>query len=192
MLKKSPENSDGQTDGRTDGHCHSIIRPFFKRAYKNKSLKIWFQMINFVSTSCAFLWNCTGMEANNLDSALVQVMAWWYQAPSHYLRQCCYRSMSPNGVTKPQWLNCSYTGQWSEYPYPELILWTETLAWINDYSHVLLWDVINYQWPELKDCLAKLPMRSGYKRVWYPIVLCRCNYLSAPHHSMQGPVLLTL
>ena len=38
MLKKSPENSDGRTDGtdgRTDGHCHSIIRPFFKRAYKN-------------------------------------------------------------------------------------------------------------------------------------------------------------
>ena len=30
MLEKSPENSDG----RTDGHCHSIIRPFFKRAYK--------------------------------------------------------------------------------------------------------------------------------------------------------------
>ena len=25
----------GRTDGRTDGHCHSIIRPFFKRAYKN-------------------------------------------------------------------------------------------------------------------------------------------------------------
>ena len=21
--------------GRTDGHCHGIIRPFFKRAYKN-------------------------------------------------------------------------------------------------------------------------------------------------------------
>ena len=27
----------GRTDGRTDGHCHSIIRPFFKRAYKNKT-----------------------------------------------------------------------------------------------------------------------------------------------------------
>ena len=37
MLKKSPENSDGRTDGQTDGHCHSIIRPFFKRAYKNRT-----------------------------------------------------------------------------------------------------------------------------------------------------------
>ena len=26
--------TDGRTDGQTDGHCHSIIRPFFKRAYK--------------------------------------------------------------------------------------------------------------------------------------------------------------
>ena len=25
----------GRTDGQTDGHCHSIIRPFFKRAYNN-------------------------------------------------------------------------------------------------------------------------------------------------------------
>ena len=24
----------GRTDGRTDGHCHGIIRPFFKWAYK--------------------------------------------------------------------------------------------------------------------------------------------------------------
>ena len=47
MLKKSPENSDGRTDGRTDGqtdgHCHSIIRPFFKRAYKNQ-ISSWHRM----------------------------------------------------------------------------------------------------------------------------------------------------
>ena len=30
--------TDGQTDRRTDGHCHGIIRPFFKRAYKNRSI----------------------------------------------------------------------------------------------------------------------------------------------------------
>ena len=33
-LKKNPENADGRTDRRTDGHCHGIIRPFSKRAYK--------------------------------------------------------------------------------------------------------------------------------------------------------------
>ena len=29
--------TDGRTDRRTDGHCHGIIRPFFKRAYKNNT-----------------------------------------------------------------------------------------------------------------------------------------------------------
>ena len=32
--------TDGRTDRRTDGHCHGIIRPFFKRAYKNNSSKL--------------------------------------------------------------------------------------------------------------------------------------------------------
>ena len=36
-------------------------------------------------------------------SALVQVMAWWLQATSHYLGQCWPRSVSSYGVTRPQW-----------------------------------------------------------------------------------------
>ena len=38
-------------------------------------------------------------------STLVQVMAWCHQAPSHYLSHCWLRSMWPNGVTRPQWVN---------------------------------------------------------------------------------------
>ena len=38
-------------------------------------------------------------------SALVKVMAWCRQATSHYLSQCWPRSMLPNGVTRPQWVN---------------------------------------------------------------------------------------
>ena len=38
-------------------------------------------------------------------STLVQVMAWCHQATSHYLNQCWPRSMSPYGVTRPQWVN---------------------------------------------------------------------------------------
>ena len=37
-------------------------------------------------------------------STLVQVMAWCRQATSHYLSQCWARSMSPNCVTRPQWV----------------------------------------------------------------------------------------
>ena len=38
-------------------------------------------------------------------STLVQVMAWCRQATSHYLSQFWPRSMSPYGVTRPQWVN---------------------------------------------------------------------------------------
>ena len=38
-------------------------------------------------------------------STLVQVMAWCRQGTSHYLSQCWPRSMSPYGVTRPQWAN---------------------------------------------------------------------------------------
>ena len=38
-------------------------------------------------------------------STLVQVMAWCHQATSYYLSQCWPRSMSPYGVTRPQWVN---------------------------------------------------------------------------------------
>ena len=38
-------------------------------------------------------------------STLVQVMAWCRRATSHFLSQCWPRFMSPNGVTRPQWVN---------------------------------------------------------------------------------------
>ena len=37
-------------------------------------------------------------------STLVQVIAWCRQATSHYLSQCWPRSLSPYGVTRPQWV----------------------------------------------------------------------------------------
>ena len=37
-------------------------------------------------------------------SILVQVMAWCRQATSHYLSECWPRSLSPYGVTRPQWV----------------------------------------------------------------------------------------
>ena len=37
-------------------------------------------------------------------STLVQVMTWCRQATSHYLSQCWPSSMSPYGVTRPQWV----------------------------------------------------------------------------------------
>ena len=43
-------------------------------------------------------------ELTDDKSTLVQVMAWCRQATSHYLSQCWPSSMSPYGVTRPQWV----------------------------------------------------------------------------------------
>ena len=45
------------------------------------------------------------LELTDDKSALVQVMAWCYQATSHYLSQCWPRSLSPYRITRPQWVN---------------------------------------------------------------------------------------
>ena len=44
------------------------------------------------------------LDLSDVMSTLFQVMTWWCQAASHYLRQYWPRSMSPCGVTRPQWV----------------------------------------------------------------------------------------
>ena len=51
------------------------------------------------------------LDLTDDKSTLVQVMAWCHQATSHYLSQCWPRSMSPNGVTRPQWVNSLAPGR---------------------------------------------------------------------------------
>ena len=49
------------------------------------------------------------LDLTDDKSTLVQVMAWCRQATSHYLSQGWPRSMSTNGVTRPQWVNVLLT-----------------------------------------------------------------------------------
>ena len=48
--------------------------------------------------------------AGKVHATLVQVMAWCCQATSHYLSQCWPKSVSPYGVTRPQWVNSLSSG----------------------------------------------------------------------------------
>ena len=50
------------------------------------------------------------LDLTDDKSTLVQVMAWCHQSTSHYLSQCWPRSMSPYGVTRPQWVNSQFCG----------------------------------------------------------------------------------
>ena len=59
-----------------------------------------------ISCEIALIW--ISLDFADDQSTLVQVMAWCHQATSHYLSQCWPRSLSPYGVTRPQWVNCGW------------------------------------------------------------------------------------
>ena len=62
-------------------------------------------MIDGWGISCEIVLIWMSPDFTDDQSTLVQVMAWCRQAPSHYLNQCWPRSLSPYGVTRPQWVN---------------------------------------------------------------------------------------
>ena len=83
-----------------------------------------------------------GMPLDLADdkSTLGQAMAWCRKTTSHYLRQCWPRSMSPNGLTRPQWANSS----WHCFPPGPLPLtcfrFTGTYIYIYIYIY---WEIMN-------------------------------------------------
>ena len=54
--------------------------------------------------SCEIVLTWTPQDLTDDKSTLVQVMAWCCQTTSHYLSQCWHSSLSPYGITRPQWV----------------------------------------------------------------------------------------
>ena len=54
----------------------------------------------------ALIW--MSVDFTDDQSTLVQVMAWCRRATSHYLSQCWPRTLTPYGVTRPQWVKTSH------------------------------------------------------------------------------------
>ena len=77
------------------------------RRFQSNLRKIIFKLILMtdgcdISNKIALRW--TSLDLSDDKSTLFQVMAWCCQASSHYLNQCWPRSLSPYGVTRPQWV----------------------------------------------------------------------------------------
>ena len=53
-----------------------------------------------ISSEIALRW--TSLVLSDYKSTLVQVMAWYRQAASHYLDQCWHRALPSYGVTRTQ------------------------------------------------------------------------------------------
>ena len=82
---------------------NSLAPGGFENIFKN----VFFKLISWIDTlsnSCETALRSMPQNPSDDKSTLVQVMAWCRQAASHYLSQCCPRSLSPYGVTRPQWV----------------------------------------------------------------------------------------
>ena len=91
-IHEGMERLNSLAPGRCGNHFKSVISKHM----------LW---IKFMGTSCEIA--LRRMPQNTFDNkpTLVQVMAWCSQATSRYLSQCWPRSLSPYGVTRPQWVN---------------------------------------------------------------------------------------
>ena len=85
------------------------MMPYGKSVHSNSSSKWQPEGIFGISVIIyQVLWctpRCMLHYLTDEESTLVQVMAWCHQAPSHYLIRCWPSSMSPYGITRPQWVN---------------------------------------------------------------------------------------
>ena len=63
------------------------------------------------------------------QSTLVQVMAWCHQATSHYLSQCWLRSLSPYGITRPQWVDSEKC--WVGWHRKLTVIWIPTFSLVG-------------------------------------------------------------
>ena len=86
-------------------------------------------MIDGWGISCVFALLWLSLDFTDDQPTLVQVMAWCRQATSHYLSQCWPRSMSPNGVTRPQWVNYVAITSSSKGPFPYVARSESLLHW---------------------------------------------------------------
>ena len=75
--------------------CGSNLSIFFKLIMQN----------NILGTRCNIVLRWMPQDLTDDESTLVQVMGWYRQATSHYLRQYWSRSLSPYGITRPQWVD---------------------------------------------------------------------------------------
>ena len=86
---------------------YCLINSLAPGGFENIFQNVFFKLISWIDTlsnSCQTALRSMPQNPSDDKSTLVQVMAWCRQAASHYLSQCCPRSLSPYGVTRPQWV----------------------------------------------------------------------------------------
>ena len=96
------------------------------------------------SISCEIALRWMPLTLTDDKSTLVQVMAWCHQATSHCLSQCWPRSLSPYGVTRPQWVKGTESKLSSSDTYFILLLYITFCYHDIYYSKSLPKPVLSY------------------------------------------------
>ena len=85
--------------------CFNSLAP---RRIEINCREVIFKLISVIDglgISCEIVLTWMPQVLTDDKSTLIQVMTWCHQATSHYLSQCWPGSLSPYGVTRPQWVN---------------------------------------------------------------------------------------
>ena len=94
-------------------HLRSLAPGKFEWNFRYLILQI-ISVIDGWGISCELAFRWMSLDLTDDKSTLVQVMVWCHQATIHYLRQCWPRSLSPYGVTRPQWVKTTFSWGHSE------------------------------------------------------------------------------
>ena len=148
-----------------------------RRCSNFKSVTSWYLWIKFMST--AYEISHRWMPQNTFDdkSPLVQVMACFHQAASHYLSQCWPRSISPCGIIRPQGVKETKANLVDVWYNKNVIITTKHCLqfyflkyWLNSHSLIpISWKKILHIWAPFRykiptGRLGILPLRSVFSR----------------------------
>ena len=102
-----------QICGHGNGHgwCPNIVNELTHLSpgkYGDDFKSILFKLLiqnSSLGAHCKSVLRWMSQNLTSEMSTLVQVMAWCRQPTSHYLDQCCPRSLMPYGIISPWWIN---------------------------------------------------------------------------------------
>ena len=117
-CRSRPDSMEGQTDDRQIDRLTNQKAGLRTNIHSFNSLapggfQINFRYVTFKLTLGNGGWGMSHeivlrwmpLDLTDDMSTLLLLMAWCCQVTSHYLSQCWPISMSPNGVTRPKWVN---------------------------------------------------------------------------------------
>ena len=124
---------------------NSLAPDRFEQNFRQENLKL-ILLNNGWGISYEGVLRWISLDFTDDKSTLVQMMVWWCQATSHYLRQYWLRSMWSYDVTRPQCVNYCLVGVAMETMNAKLLVW-QPLCFIIDVLNLWREDLWNITKP---------------------------------------------